>query len=446
MERSIDKQLTDHLNGVCTAGTSFCLTFDANNRVNSGALAYDAAGNVTQDSSHYYYYDAEDRLIQVDGTLGNCSTATACYVYDAEGRRVQKTVAGATVGYIYDVAGHQVAEVNSSGGVNRAEVYAAGMHLATYANGLSGTTYFDHADWLGTERVRSGMNAQAAEQCTSLAFGDGLSCSGNDASPMHFTGKERDSESGNDYFGARYFGSSLGRFMSPDDPFADQRTGDPQSWNLYSYVRNNPLTFDDPDGHACVQGSDGTFHDDNSGGQSCADASQPQVVQVNAKAPPAIEVFAVNLFNAVDNVANDYFSFFLGGYRPSYMQNTQIGNGFAAQAGATVGIIGTLLVGPEEDGIRITQEGLEHIAERHMVGGAGALAKKSIFNAGEDVAGLIKAAEGTAPTKMAGGDFARVVDAGRPVGIDRATGAPTSMYTVITDSAGNLKNAFPGRP
>jgi len=64
--------------------------------------------------------------------------------------------------------------------------------------------------------------------------------------PHKFTGKERDGESGLDNFGARYFGSSLGRFMSPDPPLMDQHIADPQSWNLYSYVRNNPVSFVDP--------------------------------------------------------------------------------------------------------------------------------------------------------------------------------------------------------
>jgi len=63
-----------------------------------------------------------------------------------------------------------------------------------------------------------------------------------------FTGKERDAETGLDYFGARYFSSAQGRFTSPDKPLADQSAGDPQSWNLYSYVRNNPLRFTDPTG------------------------------------------------------------------------------------------------------------------------------------------------------------------------------------------------------
>jgi len=66
------------------------------------------------------------------------------------------------------------------------------------------------------------------------------------------TGKERDPESGLDYFGARYYGSALGRFSSPDEPLADQYVGDPQSWNLYGYVRNNPLKNVDPFGLDCI--------------------------------------------------------------------------------------------------------------------------------------------------------------------------------------------------
>jgi RHS repeat-associated protein len=68
------------------------------------------------------------------------------------------------------------------------------------------------------------------------------------------TGKERDSESGNDYFGARYYASSMGRFMSPDwsakvAPVPYAKLDDPQSLNLYAYVRNNPLVRVDADGH-----------------------------------------------------------------------------------------------------------------------------------------------------------------------------------------------------
>lgn len=236
------------LNGACTAGTSYCLTFDTNNRINNGAQTYDSAGNVIADSLHHYYYDAENRLIQIDGILGSCaSPTTACYVYDAIGRRVQKTTVTGTVNYVYDIEGAQVAEVNSSGALNRAEVYAEGVHLATYA---SSTTYFDQNDWLSTERSRAGVNGSVCETITSLPFGDGMNTSGScsDPSPIHLTGKQRDGESGNDYFGARYYGSSLGRWTNPDLPFADQDSDDPQSWNLYAYVRSNPLGNIDTNG------------------------------------------------------------------------------------------------------------------------------------------------------------------------------------------------------
>jgi RHS repeat-associated protein len=69
--------------------------------------------------------------------------------------------------------------------------------------------------------------------------------------PLHykFTGKERDAESGLDNFKARYFGSSLGRFMTPDPLHVmKQKLIDPQQWNMYAYVRNNPLRFTDPTG------------------------------------------------------------------------------------------------------------------------------------------------------------------------------------------------------
>jgi RHS repeat-associated protein len=68
------------------------------------------------------------------------------------------------------------------------------------------------------------------------------------------TGKERDTESGNDYFGARYYNSSMGRWMSPDwsakaEPVPYAKLDNPQSLNLYAYVGNNPMTRVDPDGH-----------------------------------------------------------------------------------------------------------------------------------------------------------------------------------------------------
>lgn len=83
--------------------------------------------------------------------------------------------------------------------------------------------------------------------------------------------KERDAETGLDFFEARYMSSAQGRFTSPDPSgLLSAKPADPQSWNLYAYVRNNPLVLIDPNGLDCVNATDsqGGFavnHDTNSG-------------------------------------------------------------------------------------------------------------------------------------------------------------------------------------
>jgi RHS repeat-associated protein len=94
-----------------------------------------------------------------------------------------------------------------------------------------------------------------------LPFGEQIT--GGTGSTHKFTGKERDSESGLDNFGARYDSSQYGRFMTPDwsakptsVPYAV--FNNPQSLNLYAYVQNNPVTNRDPDGHWCLFGKWGS--------------------------------------------------------------------------------------------------------------------------------------------------------------------------------------------
>ena len=150
------------------------------------------------------------------------------------------------------LGGEQLDELSSSGSWVHTNLFANGQLLATY----QGTDrYFPFSDWLGTKRGEVGAGG-CLETFTGLPFGSGLASSGNcpDATEHHFTGKERDAESGNDYFVARYYASSMGRFMSPDwaaqeEPVPYAQLDDPQSLNLYSYVRNNPLTRADADGH-----------------------------------------------------------------------------------------------------------------------------------------------------------------------------------------------------
>jgi RHS repeat-associated protein len=237
------------------SGYNVNYSFDANNRIIGGS--YDSAGNLTNDGFHSYAFDAENRIIKVDG-------GATTYVYDAEGRRTSKTTGGVTLDYFYDRAGHQVAEVTSGGTVNRQEIYAGGSHVGTYT---AGTTFFHHADWLGTERTRSNMAAQACETISSLPFGDGQMTGGNcgDPSPMHFTGKQRDAESNLDDFPARYYSSPQARWLTPDwsvtpAPVPYVKLGDPQTLNLYAYVGNDPTNHSDPDGHLLINGIENSLN------------------------------------------------------------------------------------------------------------------------------------------------------------------------------------------
>lgn len=91
----------------------------------------------------------------------------------------------------------------------------------------------------------------------------------------HSTGKERDTESGNDYFSARYYASKVGRFLSPDRLGAPAAIlVNPQTWNLYSYVINNPLSFIDPTGFVQCQVDNGSPSDTDKGARAeCIDMS-----------------------------------------------------------------------------------------------------------------------------------------------------------------------------
>ena len=143
------------------------------------------------DGVHNYLYDAENRIKSID------SGATT-YSYDAEDRRVAKTTGGLTTDFIYDREGHII--LTNPATPTLMEMYAAGLHLGTYEENTQHTDtifFYDHGDWLGTERARVDLTGTVCETITSLPFGDNQVMSGScvDVSPMHFTGKMRDTES-----------------------------------------------------------------------------------------------------------------------------------------------------------------------------------------------------------------------------------------------------------
>lgn len=213
------------------------LSFNGNSQISSGA-SYDADGDLLAAGSHNLAYGAQNRVISVD------NGSTASYVYNALGERAETTVGGVTRDYLFDLAGRPVTTLDTSGNWLRGEVYANGAATATYANG---TVYFNRANWLGTIRQRATMTGGPYEACTSLPYGDGLACSGLDPSPLHFTGQPRDSETGLDAFPSRYYSSNLAGWTTPDPSgLAAVNPMNPQSWNPYAYVSDNPMNAIDP--------------------------------------------------------------------------------------------------------------------------------------------------------------------------------------------------------
>jgi RHS repeat-associated protein len=210
--------------------------FGANNQLVNGGLSidYDDGGSLTQIGGFGFAYDVEGRL---KSSTVNSSTTT--YEYDGEGRRVKKTKDGATTVYVYDAMGKLAAEYGGT------------------ADG-GGTQYLT-TDHLGSTRLVTDAAGSPVKRYDYLPFGEEIPSGigfrttglgyGSDSFPLKFTGKERDAETGLDYFKARYFSSAQGRFTSPDPlHILKQKIRDPQQWNMYSYARNNPLRFFDPTG------------------------------------------------------------------------------------------------------------------------------------------------------------------------------------------------------
>jgi RHS repeat-associated protein len=108
--------------------------------------------------------------------------------------------------------------------------------------------HFYHLDALGSVRAVTDQNGTLQARHEYLPFGEEWAPPA-DPDTRRFTGKERDADTGLDYFGARYYRADLGRFTTVDPEMTlDENLVDPQRWNRYAYARNNPLKYVDPDG------------------------------------------------------------------------------------------------------------------------------------------------------------------------------------------------------
>ncbi len=215
----------------------------SSNQLSATGLTYDTSGNVLTDGVNTYAWNAESEM--KTGTGVN-------YAYDGDGNRLQKSSGKI---YWYGAGTEILDESDASGNITNEYVFFGGKRIAM-RNISSGNIYYYAEDFLGSSRTM--VQAGATSPCFDadfLPFGYekdvSTTCTQNS---YKFEGKERDTETGNDDFGARYYSSNLGRWESPDwssipAPVPYANLTNPQTLNLYAMVGDNPETFADLDGH-----------------------------------------------------------------------------------------------------------------------------------------------------------------------------------------------------
>jgi len=215
--------------------------FTAKNRLNLTPTSFDKGGNQKEISPWTLSYDAENRVKQAVKTGW-----TDSYDYDGEGRRVKKVSGSLTTVYVYTASGELAAEYETGTGgtpMPCTTCYLFGDHLGSTravwdAAGVQ--RRYDYAPF--GERIEADRNGRSMASCAAGV----TNCFGSVAMKVGFTGKERDGETGLDFFEARYMSAAQGRFMGLDShPGLPEN---PQSLNKYTYVLNNPMKLVDPDG------------------------------------------------------------------------------------------------------------------------------------------------------------------------------------------------------
>lgn len=205
---------------------------------------YDSAGNldtIPGTGGATYTYNAENQI--------TTSSAGVNYTYDGDGKRVEKS---SNPLYWYGTSSDPLEE---TGFVTNDYIFFGGQRIARRDS--SGDVFGYFTDQLGSSRkmeeIASGANAAALKYDVDFyPFGRENAFVGTSSPIYQFTGKIRDDESGLDYFGVRYYSSTIGRFMSTDHGNAGADPANPQSWNMYSYVMDHVLSLIDPFGLDCV--------------------------------------------------------------------------------------------------------------------------------------------------------------------------------------------------
>ncbi|NEU84375.1 hypothetical protein G1O98_36695 [Nostoc sp. UIC10630] len=239
---------TDSTEGLTT------YTYDANNRLkdttigsvvtnftydNNGSLKQRANGSQT--INYDWINDGENRLIGV-----NSGTSQQQYIYDAFGSRVASISDGVRTNYlaapIWDLP-QVLMEYDESGQITTD--YTLGMGLVRSRH--DGREGFYHTDGLGSTRLITDNVGLITDRYTYDAFGELLNTDGTFGNSFGFAGEQRDAATGLDYLRARYYDSSLGRFISKDE--FPGYLNDPYSQHDYQYAHANPVRYTDPSGY-----------------------------------------------------------------------------------------------------------------------------------------------------------------------------------------------------
>ena len=235
-----------NINKTATVGTSFTPTYNlATNRIqalSNCAVIYDANGNPLQDCGRgiqdSYTWNADGKPVNVDGET---------IVYDALGRGAEAYSAVYHLPIVYTPTGEKLGQVVNSSGTTylyRGYVPLPGGGKAVYVS--SGLSFYLHPDWLGSGRLETTPSRSVYQDVAYAPYGENYSQSGA-TYDLSFTGQTQDEVSVTYDFLYRDYSAISGRWYSPDPAgLAAVNFADPQSWNRYSYVSNNPLNAIDP--------------------------------------------------------------------------------------------------------------------------------------------------------------------------------------------------------
>jgi RHS repeat-associated protein len=221
------------------------------NRYTLGGTSYDSNGNLLNDSFHSYAWDANNHPVTITSPNGSTTcgtTGVTCLTYDAMRRMVEKNVAGTFSEIEYGPTG-KVAVMNGHTTQLQAYVPLPGGEVLS-----PGPDTFWHTDWLGSARLATSAGGRTATFDRAFApFGEAYDTVTGGTSQLDFTGLTRDTVSDEYDTENRELHPNQGRWISPDplgmgaaDPI------NPQSWNLYAFVMNNPLALVDADGLDCA--------------------------------------------------------------------------------------------------------------------------------------------------------------------------------------------------